>query len=110
MRRVAQIHAQGQRDLLLQYLLGSAGVQPNGAAGELGWVQVAQDEVGVGDRRQHPAGVIAGWSGHRAGAARPDLQGATRVYPHDTSTAGANFGDVQNGQLDGVTAAFHQTA
>ena len=37
-------------------------------------VNVAQDDVGVGNRRLNPAKIIGSRSGHGAGALRPDLQ------------------------------------
>ena len=79
-------------------------VEPPLAAEEVVRVEVAEHEVGVGDRRLVAAVAVAGRARHRAGAFRPDMQHAAGVDPRDRAAAGADAGDVEALQRDAVAA------
>jgi hypothetical protein len=79
------------------------GVEPDPSAEEVVRVQPAQHEIRVGDRRFVAARPVARRSGHCAGAARTDLEHAgLGLDPGDAAAAGADRGDVDHGQGDGV--------
>src|SRR3990172_735841 len=54
---------------------------------EIVWVEPAEDQIGVGDRRQGSAACVACWSGVGASGVRPHVEGAARVQPGDASAA-----------------------
>ena len=70
-------------------------------AAELGAVaEVAEQHVGVGDRRLLAALAVGGRAGVGARRARPDAQRAAGVGPGDRAAAGADGVDVDHRQLD----------
>src|SRR6185437_16728339 len=71
---------------------------------EMRRIEIAEDEVGVGDGRRRAALAVAGGSGIGAGALRPDMQDAARVDAADRAAAGAQRHDVEAAQRDLVLA------
>ena len=63
-------------------------------------VQVAEQEVGVGDRGLGAAAAVAGGPGVRPGRLRPGAKRAARVEPADRAAAGPDGVDVDHRQLD----------
>ena len=75
------------------------------AARQLGaLVQVAEQEVGVGDRRLGAAAPVAGRTRVGARAARTDAQRAAGVAPADRAAAGADRVDVEHRQGERAAA------
>ena len=64
-------------------------------------VQPAEDDVGVGDRRLRAPRRVAGGSGYRAGAPRPDLEQPVLVDPCDGAAPRAHRIHVERGQTQG---------
>ena len=71
------------------------------ATGEARRVEVAEHEVGVGDRRLGAAAPVARRAGFRAGRPGPDAQRAVGVEPRDAAAAGADLGEVDDRDLHG---------
>ena len=71
------------------------------AAEEIVGVEIAEQQVGVGDRRLRAAMAVAGRARDRAGAFRADLK-ACRVDAGDRAAAGADAGDVEAAQRDAL--------
>ena len=80
------------------------------AAEEIVGVEVAEQQVRVGDRRQRAACAVAGrpWIGARAVGADP--QQAKRVDPGDAAAAGADLDQVDRWRLEKQAAALLETA
>ena len=66
---------------------GRLHVEPHPAAQEEVGVEVAQEEVGVGDRRLLPARSVAGRARIGARAVRPDLQETHAIHPRHRAAA-----------------------
>ena len=105
MGRFLHGHAEGARDLLCENTLRLDGVQLERAADEVRRVDVAEDDVGVGDRRCLAARVVAHRSGRGAGAFRADLQRAGGVEPHQRAAARSDFREVDRRHLEEVARA-----
>ena len=73
-------------------------VQRHRSAEEVLRIQVAEDQVRVGDGRQRAAAAVTGRAGARARRRRADLQHADRVDPGDRAAAGADalHGDLRD--------------
>ena len=69
-------------------------------------VEVAQDEVCVGDRGARAATAVAGRPRLGAGAVRPHLEKPQGVHPGDAAAAGADLDHVDDRDLDGKAAAL----
>ena len=78
--------------------VGGVGVQRDASGQRPRRVEVAQDDMGVGDRRVDAAASVARRSGHGSGGHRPDAQRAARVAPRDRTAAGADRVDVDHRQ------------
>ena len=97
-------------DVTLDRLTGKIRVYWDGAAGKGDGVQVAEKQVGVGHRRLVIATPVTGRAGHRAGALRPDFERSGLVQPSDAAAAGADLRDINDRQIEGITAAANQRA
>ena len=82
--------------------LGRAPVEPAPPAEKARRVEIAQHQVGVGDRRLGAALAVAGRARNRTGARRADMQDAALVDPRDRAAAGADAGDVEAVERDRV--------
>ena len=78
--------------------------------GERRGVQVAEREVRIGDRRCVVALAVARRPRHRAGAAWTDPDRPRQVDRRDTAAAGADLGDVNDGDAQQVAATAHEAA
>src|SRR3954451_5779183 len=74
------------------------------------WIQITEEDVGIGDGRLLVAAAVTRGPRCSARTARSDLQRAGTIEPDETATAGTYFGDVDDRQLEGVAAALHETA
>ena len=92
--------AERSGDAPIQNLAGLAGVEPHLAAEEVSGIEPAEHEIGVGDGRLGAAAPVAGRPGHRAGAARPDIEAALIVEPGDRAAADADFENVDHVAAD----------
>src|ERR1700722_3408646 len=72
-------------------------------------VKIAEHGVGISDRGFSPAQPIAGRTRRRTATARTDTQRSARVQPRDAAAAGADFGDVNGGNPNWMTAAAGMT-
>ena len=81
---------------------GGRPVETAPAAEKARRIEIAEHQIGVGDRRGCAAGAIAGGAGDGAGALRADMQDAAGVDPGDRAAAGADAGDVEAVQRDRV--------
>ena len=72
-----------------------AGVQPLASSQEVAGIEVAQDEVGIGDRWGRATLPVAGWAGIGSGAFWPDMQNAAEVSMRDGATAGPQSMDIK---------------
>lgn len=70
------------------------------AAEDVSFVERAEQQVGVGDRRQFAAAPITGRTRRGARALRPDLQQAVLADPGDGAAAGAQGADGQHRRAD----------
>ncbi len=73
------------------------------AAEKIIGVEIAEQEIGVGDGRGRAALAIAGRAGDCARAFRADTK-ARRIDPRDRSAAGADAGDVEAAQRDALAS------
>src|SRR5262249_42902846 len=78
-------------DRRLQSLSGGCLIESDLAAGTEGGIDLAEDDIGVGDRRLGSAAAIADGSGRRSRAVGPDRDTAELVDPRDRAAAGANL-------------------
>ena len=69
-------------------------VEPHLAAEEIVGVEVAEQQVGIGDRRRRAACPVAGRPGIGARAVGTDAQQAQRVDPGDAAAAGTDLDEV----------------
>ena len=79
-------------------------VERHRPAGEVVGVQVAEQQVRVGDRRRRAAPPVAGGPRVGAGAARPDLQDPERRV-RDRAAAAADLDQVDRGDVERQPAA-----
>ena len=70
------------------------------AAEEIIRIEIAADEVGVGDGRPRAAAAVAGRARIGAGALRPDVEEAAAVDPGDRAAAGGDRRHVERGHVD----------
>ena len=70
------------------------------AAEEIIRVEIAADEVGVGDGRARAAAAVAGRAGIGAGALRADIEEAAAVDPGDRAAARRDRGHVERRHVD----------
>ena len=84
--------------------MGKVGLQRQLAAGEIGGVEIAEHDRGVGDGRLGAAAAIAGGAGLGAGRARADAQATRAVDPGDAAAAGAQRHDVEHRHAHAVLA------
>ena len=82
--------------------LGGRPVEAAPAAEKARGIEIAEHQIGVGDRRGGAAGAVAGRTGNGAGALRTDMQDAAGVDPGDRAAARADTGDVEAVQRDRV--------
>src|SRR3989442_876511 len=68
---------------------GAMGIETDRAAVDAAGIEVAEDEVGVGDCRLRPAEAVTRRPGLGARASRPDLERARLVGESDDAAAGA---------------------
>src|SRR5207249_3545948 len=71
-------------------------------------VEVAQEEVGVGDRRLAAAEPVGGGARLGARAPRSDLQEADLVHLRDAAAAGADLDQLDGRDQDGEAAALDE--
>ena len=103
-----QAHAQGFGYGRGKHRARLVGIESEGAADEVAGVQVAQDDVGVGDGRDPAAGVVANGPRRGAGALGPHLQRAAGIDPHVRAAARAHLGQIDGGNLERVAGARQQ--
>ena len=75
-------------------------VEPDGAAGEIVGIELAEDEVGVGDRRAVAAATVAGGSGLGPGTLRSGLDPSHRVDPGDRAATGPDLDHLDDRDRD----------
>ena len=95
-------HAQRRRDGVADRVFGGALRQFAAAAEKIIRVENAEHQIGVGHGRLGAAGLVAGRPRRGAGAARPDAQIAALIDPGDGAAAGADGGDIDGRDVDGV--------
>jgi hypothetical protein len=86
-----RVERQPVADIAQDRLVGGAGVELDRAAGEIVGIELAEHEIGIGDRRPLAAAAIAGRAGLGPGAFRAGLDAAHRVDPGDRAAAGADL-------------------
>jgi hypothetical protein len=90
------------RSYLVDRGFGGRPVETTPAAEKACRIEIAQYQIGVGDRRGCAAATVASGAGDRAGALRTDMQDAARVDPGYRAATRANAGDVETVQGDRV--------
>ena len=70
--------------------LGRARLQSHSSAEKIQWVQIAQDEGRVGDRRPRRSSAVAGRAGICAGALGSNMKEAAGIHPRDASATRAD--------------------
>src|SRR5205807_8175952 len=83
-------------------------VHANLAAGEVRGVEVAEQEVRVGDRRLTATEAVGRRTRVRARAARADFQQTDLVDGGDRAAAGADLDQLDGGDADRQPAALHE--
>ena len=81
-------------------------VEMHAAAEEEVGIEVAEQQVGVGDRRLPATETVAGGSWIGPGASRAHLEQAELVHPSDAAAAGSDLDHVDHGRLDRQPAAL----
>ena len=109
-RRVEQPQPQPVGDLALEDGAGAIREQRHRPVEQPARVEVAEQQVRVGDRRQLAALAVADRTGNRARRRRADLRGAGRVDPDQAPAAGADLGEVDERHAQRVAAAARQPA
>jgi hypothetical protein len=101
-------HAEFERpcDSISECPLGGHAVQVHAAPEEEIRVQVAEDQVGVGDGWLGPAEPVAGWPRAGARAVWPNFQKAHGVEARDRAATGADLDQLDDGHLDGQAATL----
>ena len=87
---------------------GELGVDHHVAVRQGSRADVAQHDVGIGQRGLAAAPAVAGRSRARPGRARADAQAAGRVHVRHAAAAGADLGDVDGRGADQLAATSHQ--
>src|SRR5206468_4124279 len=87
---------------------GRRDVDRDRPAREVRRVQVAEQQVGIGDGRLRAAEAVADRTGQRAGAPRADLQEADLVELRDRPAAGADLDQLDGGDTHGQAAALDE--
>src|SRR5215211_9442258 len=82
------LHAERVCDLLRERRPGPFGVELERTTDEMPGVDVAEQDVGVGDRGRLAAQVVANRAGKSAGALWPGLQRATGIDPDMRAATG----------------------
>ena len=103
--RLDQRHPERARHLLLEHLVRPRRVELHRAAREPRRIEIAQDHVGVGDRRLGAAEVVAERAGRRPRAPRPHLERAAGIDPDQRAAAGADLGEVDRRHAEQVAGA-----
>ena len=80
------------------------GVERKASADEIGRIEIAQHDVGVGDRGILAALVVANGSGCCARAVGADPHRSAGIDPDDRAAAGADLGEIDRGHLERVPA------
>src|SRR6185503_20546499 len=89
-RRARQIEPERLADLRADRRLGGGAVELHAPAREVFGIDVAQNEIGVGDRRLDSALAVTRGSRARARASRPHAHEAEAVDGRDTAAARAD--------------------
>ena len=89
---------------------GELGVDHHVAVRQRTGADVAQHDVGVGQRGLLAAPAVAGGARPRPCRARADSQAAGRVHVGHAAAAGADLGDVDGRRADQLAPASHQAA
>ena len=97
-------------DALFQGGARPRGIELHAAACERDRVEIARGECRVGEGRLGAARRVADRTRHRARAARADRKIAGAIERHDRPATRADFGHVDERQLDRIAAAFHELA
>ena len=89
-------------DFFANGLNGAILIEAHSAAVIILGIEVAEDDVGVGDSRLGAAEIETGGAGHRAGAARADLHAIFEQFVHagDGAAAGADRESLDHGDAD----------
>jgi hypothetical protein len=90
--------------------LGCGEIDGHAAADEIGGVEVAEHQVGIGDRRLCAAPAVGGGARLGARADGPDLQEADVVEISDGAAAGADLDQLQGRDAHGQAAALDEAA
>jgi hypothetical protein len=98
--RVDELDPERLAHVLSECGLAALRIQRQRAAGEERRIEIAEEQVGVGDRRLFAAQSVARRSRIRAGRVRTDAQGTTRIDPGDAAPTGADLGEIDRGNLD----------
>ena len=104
--RAQRLEPERLGDAVADRRLGRRPVERHRAAEEEAGVEIAEHEVGVGQRRPGAAAAVAGRTRIGAGAARADAQQAAIVDLGDAAAAGADLDHVDDGDADRQAAAL----
>ena len=104
------VEAEALAHAALDGIGGEVGVEAHLAPKEAFGVEVAEDEVGVGDGGIGAACAVAGRTGGRASTVGADAQAATIVHPSDAAATSADLKEVDDGHLDGMAGALEPAA
>src|SRR2546422_7957337 len=88
----------------LQRRPGAAGVEADRASVRPLGVEIAEDEVGIGDSGFVAPEPVRGRARKRSGALRPDLERAGRIGPRDRAATGADRLDSHERQPHGIVS------
>src|SRR5262249_59273003 len=78
------------------------------ATREVRWVEIAEEEVGVGDGGLRAAEPVRGGSRVRSGAARADLEQPDLVHVRDAPAPRADLDQLDRRDADGQSAALDE--
>ena len=103
------VHAEGSLDvgkvercahMLCQGLLSRRRVETGSPAQEIGRIQVAQHQAGIGNGGIGSTLAVAGRSGFCAGAVRANVENSSLIHPGDAAPAGAQRVNVNHRRSD----------
>src|SRR5215211_4548919 len=102
------LHTERVCDLLRERGPGPFGVELERTTDEMPGVDVAEQDVGVGDRGRLAAQVVANRAGKSAGALWPGLQRATGIDPDMRAATGPDLGEVDSRDFQRISRPGQQ--
>ncbi len=105
---VGQGQAEGFGNFSLKDVMRFFRVQFDVAANQMCWIDITQDQIGIGDRRVGTPQIVAHRSGKGPSALRSGLKRAAPVDPDDRAATSSHFRQVDRRYFEHVARAREQ--